>query len=73
MRLCACRLRVAFFDAVFSEVGGLASKHQIMQVLDLGLARNDNVIGAALQSHKDTCETSLVIMTERCVKVFNLH
>ena len=44
-----------------------------MQVLDLGLARNDNAIGAALQSHKDTCETNLVIMTERCVKVFNLH
>ncbi|BDA47422.1 hypothetical protein COCOBI_10-2700 [Coccomyxa sp. Obi] len=43
------------------------------QVLDLGLARNDNVIGAALQSHKGTCETSLVIMTERCVKVFKLH
>ncbi|CAL8472135.1 g11677 [Coccomyxa elongata] len=43
------------------------------QVLDLGLARNDNVIGAALQSHKDTCDTSLLIMTERCLKVFNLH
>ena len=42
-------------------------------MLDLGLAKHENVIGAALQAGvHDNSATRLVIMTESSLKVFDV-